>query len=189
MIISPRILTGAAVLIFSAAGGSSAQVTDIYNPAPPSLQGIEAYGRFQPHAPSLGDVFVCGAPEYTASNATMIVARFPAEKNYRGTVAITIDTLGNLTRVAEYRGPPIKPDMRPGMSPAEVAEAVTAAARSVRTTTITLDLIQKLLMVRNKGGGVPDTGVIVRLSDHPDFGKLDDPEERARRVLAACVRR
>ena len=183
-------LTTAIIGLSPASMSLEAQVVDnVLTPASPAT--MTTLARFQPDLEAVDGPFECGKPEIqTASvlfphNATVYGAFAPTQSDQRASILVFVDSAGNILRYSERRGVPIRPDTR-SLTPAQVGQAVQAAARATRATVISIDFIGQRASVGNVGGDRADQRAVARPEDVAHLEKLGNPAERAQRVLAAC---
>jgi hypothetical protein len=189
-----RSLLGLVVLATVSLSGASvsldAQVVhDVLTPSSRSV--MVTLGQFQPDREAVDGPFECRGPEIQAAsilfphNALVYSAFAPTQAEPRASILVFVDSAGNILHYSERRGPAIRPDTR-GLTPAQVGEAVQAAVRATRATTISIDYIGQRASIHNVGGDQADQRVIARPDDVVHLEKLGKPGERAERILAAC---
>lgn len=143
--------------------------------------------NFVPDLPAIGGQFECGTREAMGSNLSSVSASFPSAADTRETVVVMFDSTRTIVRVAERRGPPLRLAVPKGQEANATPAQIAAAARAVRSTTITLDYGQGRAIVANRGGGFPDQMAMGSADVAGSLDQLGRPLERAGRVLAQCA--
>src|SRR5437763_1576629 len=83
-------------------------------------RGAEALARFAPLLPAVEGDFECGPIALDAPNSYGYAAAFPTQADARSQVVLIYDSTGTLKAFTERRGPPIRPEQKPGMTPLQI---------------------------------------------------------------------
>jgi len=143
--------------------------------------------NFVPDLLAIDGQFECGTREAMGANLTSVSASFPSAADTRETVVVMFDSTRRIVRVAERRGPPLRPAVPLGQEARATPSQIAAAARAVRSTTITLDYSQGRAILANRGGGFPDQMAMGSADVAGSLDQLGRPLDRAGRVLEQCA--
>ena len=146
--------------------------------------GAAALAAFRPAVAPVDSGGECLVRAEQRPGVRAISAYYPARRDARSVVTVTVDSAGTLLRYSERRG---------GVS-FSLAGATTEEERAARraefqrqpTTTISLDLVTGTAIVSNDGGDSVGAAVRAPVDAVLESAALGRPAERARAVQARC---